>query len=148
MPEQRIRGEQVQIRVTTNGVLERTITAIESMTWTVNTAVISKGYLGENTERKDEIYKGQKIELSFDSESADGILLMALIADRAARRSAATNQVINIIFVANYPNGQRPRVTVQDVKFEGPSLGMQNRESYVSQRLVGESGKMPLIGGV
>lgn len=146
MSEQRIRGEEIQVRVVAAGQIQRTFTAIENFTWTVNTEVIRKGYLGETSDRADEIYKGQSVEFTFDPESPDALTFIQLIADRASRR-VASSQKINISFVAAFPSGKRPRVTVNDLKFRDPGWNAANRDSYVGQRMSGQTGERPNISG-
>ncbi len=136
----------MQLRVTSGGILERTFTAIEMFTWTVFSEIIQKGYSGETTDRYDTIYKGTGFEWSMDAESADLFLLQQTIADAGARRGAATATQINIAFVANFPNGQRPRVIIPDLKVADPSAGFQNRESYVTGKFSGKASFFKITG--
>jgi hypothetical protein len=50
--ELRIRGQEVQIRLTKDSQLMRTITAIENLTFTVKMDILRKGYTGETTDRR------------------------------------------------------------------------------------------------
>jgi hypothetical protein len=142
----RLRGQEIQVRVTKNGVLQRTMTAVESLTWTPKVDILRKGYLGETTDRRDDIYKGSAIEMTIDPESQDAFTLIQLIRDRASRRTAQSDAHINIVFTANFPNGQRPRVTLPDVKFQDPSITVQSRDAYVGMRLSGECEDFVLSG--
>jgi len=137
--EQRLKGQDTQLRITSAGVLLRTITAVSSMTLTVKSDILSKGYLGEGSERKDEIYKGVGFDLEFDPESNEGIILLGVIRDRASKRTNAANFKIGVACVLNFPNGQRPRVTIGDLKFSNPSLTIAGRDSYVGEKLTGEA---------
>jgi hypothetical protein len=148
MSEQRIRGQEIQIRVVAAGKLERTFTAFENFTWTCNTEIIRKGYLGETSDRADEIYKGQTVEFSFDPESTDALAFIQLIVDRAARRTALSDSQINVSFVAAFPSGKRPKVTITDVKFRDPGWNMANRDSYIGQKMSGQASSRPLISGL
>ena len=59
---------------------------------------------------------------------------MQLIADRGARRGAAASQQLNISFVANFPNGQRPRVIIPDLTIADPSASASRTETtYVTE---------------
>lgn len=133
----RIRGQESQVRLTRNGVLERTMTAIESFDWIVNVDILQKGYLGETGDRLDEIYKSTSYTLKFDPESSDAFTLIQLVRDRAQRRTAQANAHINLVFVANFPNGQRPKITLPDVKIKDPGMGFTNRDAYVGATLSG-----------
>lgn len=136
--ELRIRGEEVQIRVTRNGVLERTLTAIKSMTFTAKFAIIDRGYLGESTPRKDDIFQGVGIGLEFDQESSDAWDLIDFVKRRATRRGDQAKLKVNLSFVAIFPNGQRPRITTPDLKFNPMSINVGGREEYVGQTIAAE----------
>jgi len=142
----RIRGQEVQVRISQGGALLRSITAIENLTFTLQVDVLKKGYLGETTERRDDIYKGVALEFSFDPESSDGVALLNAIRDRASRRVAQSSVRINVTFVLNFPNGQRVRVTIADMRFQNPSIRVQGRDSYVSQQMSGESEDYKTVG--
>ncbi len=142
----RIRGQETQIRITQGGQLQRTLTAIENATFTVMMDILRKGYLGETTDRRDDIYKGCKFEFSFDPESKDPFVMVGTLRDRAQRRTAQAQSQINAVFIANFPNGQRPRITIPDLKFQDPSLAFANRDSYVGFRFVCEAEDFILSG--
>ena len=137
--EQRLKGQDTQVRIISANKLLRTITAVSNLTLTVKTDIISKGYLGEGSERKDEIYKGIGFDMEFDPESNEGIILLGAIRDRASKRTAAAAIKIGVACVLNFPNGQRPRVTIGDLKFSNPSLTLAGRDSYAGEKLSGEA---------
>lgn len=144
--ELRIKGQETQFRITKGGVLLRTVTAIESMTLTMKLDILRKGYLGETTDRRDDIFKGFAIEFSFDPESKEGIVLMVALRDRATRRTAAANVQINLSTILNFANGDRPRITIADLKFQDPSINISGRDAYVSERLSAEASDFNVIG--
>lgn len=142
----RIRGQEVQIRITLGGRLQRTITAIENATWTVMMDILRKGYLGETTDRRDDMYKGTKFEFSFDPESKDPFILVRTLRDRAQRRTSQASAQVNATFTCNFPNGERPKVTIPDLKFQDPTLGFANRDSYAGFRFQTEAEDFILSG--
>jgi hypothetical protein len=146
MSELRLRGDDIQVRLTQGGAIIQTLAAIESLTWTVDSEIIQKGYLGEGSDRVDEIYKTTSVDVGVDQEGSEGIFLMQSIATRSTRRTAQASTQVNISFVANYPNGSRPRVTIIDVKFQGPSMGVANRDAYGMLRLNGKARKFQISG--
>lgn len=146
MPELRIRGSETALRVTSGGIIQRTFTAIENWTWTVFSEILQKGYVNETTDRYDTIYKGTGIDFNLDPQSADSFLLMQTIADRGARRGAQSDTQINVAFTANFPDGRRPRVVITDLNIADPSIGAQNRDAYVSQKLNGKASFFKISG--
>lgn len=131
----RVRGSEVQVRLTRNGALERSLTAVKSFTFTARFDLKAEGYLGESNDRHDDQYKGCSGSLVFNPESQDAWTLIAFIRDRAARRSAQADHVINIKFVTSLPDGTRPSITIADVKFEDIPLSAGGRDQYVEKTL-------------
>lgn len=142
----RIRGQEIQIRLTRNGVLERTLTAIKSLTFTPKMDILREGYLGEKTDRRDNIYRGAAVELTFHPESSDALSLIAFIVARAKRDAPEATSHVNVVFVAAFPNGQRPRISVPDVKFGDIPFNMPARDQYVDMKLSGEAEDFTLAG--
>lgn len=131
----RVRGAEVQFRLTRNGTLEKTLTAVKSFTFEAMIEVKQEGYLGETNDRFDDIFKGCSGNVVFHPESQDAWTLIAFIRDRAARRSPQSNHRINVKFVANLPDGTRPSITIPDLKFENIPLNAPARDQYVETTL-------------
>ena len=131
----RVRGAEVQVRLTRNGVLEKTLTAVKSFTFEAMIEVKQEGYVGESNDRFDDIFKGCQGTIVFHPESQDAWTLIAFVRDRASRRSAQADHHINVKFVANLPDGTRPSITVADIKFENIPLNAPARDQYVEVNL-------------
>ncbi len=125
-----IRGEEVQIRVIENNALIATFTAIESCTWTVLLEILESEFLGETTKRYDEIFKGCGVEFVVQPESTDFLKLIQAIQSRATRRTAQANSRIDLHMAFNFPNLQRPRVTISDLKFGEIPVSIPGRAEY------------------
>ena len=128
MAQQRIRGQEIEVLVVVNGAPKTNMTSVRSFEVTLNTEVMSEGYLGETTERKDSIYKGVsgKIELHFDNQEV--MKVYQAIVDKARRRTPGTK--INIKATLNFPGGQRPRVLISDCEFGPMPLSFGSRSDY------------------
>lgn len=136
--ELRIKGQEIQVRLTKGGDLVRTLTACESLTFTVKVDILRKSYLGETTDRRDEIYRGVALELSWDAESADVLDILQAIADRASKRTAAGDAQINVTFSIAF-QGKRARISVPDLKFQDPGLSVSGRDQYVPFKISAEA---------
>lgn len=136
--ELRIRGEEVQVRLIRNKVLERTLTAIKSMTFTAKFVILTEGYLGKTTNDRDEIFQGVSMALEFHSTSKDQWELINFVKTRATRRGDQSLFVVNASFVGTFPNGDRPRITTPDLKFGDMPIAVSGRETYVSQTITAE----------
>ena len=66
---QRIKGQEVETLIVVDGAPRDTITDIRSFEFAFQTEIMSEGYLGETTERKDSIFKGirGRLELHFET---------------------------------------------------------------------------------
>lgn len=144
----RARGQETQLRVTLNGQIQRTFTAVESLTITPNIEKLQKGYLGDSSDRLDEIYKGCSFDFSMDPEGGEMFKLIDTIIDRAARRTAQSAVHINIIATFSFPNGQRIRWTLPDVKFQDIPVSIGGRDQYVNGKFSGACEAKPLLAGV
>ena len=144
----RARGQEVQLRVTLNGQIQSTFVAIENLTITPQIEKLQKGYLGNSSDSLDEIFKGCAFDFSMDPIGCEMFKLIDTIIDRAARRTAQSASHINIIATFNFPNGQRIRWTLPDVKFENIPVSVGGRDQYVNGKFSGACEGKPLLAGV
>jgi hypothetical protein len=142
----RLRGQEIQIRVIRNGRIEQTLTAIKDFTWTPKFDILREGMVGETTDRRDDIYRGVAVELTFQPESKDAWTLIQLFIDRAQRRTAQANARLDVSFVAELPNGQRPRVTIPDLKTGDTPFRVPARDQYVDIKLSLEADTCKISG--
>ena len=89
---------------------------------------IAQGYLGEKSERHDEIYKGAKGDFELHTHSQDWLTFAQAVKDRAQRNTP--DLVINISAVMFYPNGQTPTLLFPDVKFGAMPMNIGSRSDY------------------
>lgn len=136
MPAQRIKGQEVSVLFVRDSALEDTITDIQSLDIDHILEVISKGYLGEKTERKDEIYKGVKFKVEMHIHTQDVFRLELAIIDRAQRNTPDLQ--INITGTFFFPNGDTPTLLLADCKFGSIPHKVGSRGDYVTITLEGE----------
>ncbi len=125
---QRIKGQNVEILLILNGAPQTNITTVRNFEVTFQTEILSEGYLGETTERKDTIFKGLtgKAEIHFDNQ--DILKFYAAIVEKSRQRVPGAQ--VNIKATLNFPNGQRPRVMVPDVEFGPLPVNFGSRGDY------------------
>jgi hypothetical protein len=128
MPSQRLKGQEISLLIVRDGALEAELTDIQNFNAEFMLEQLAQGYLGEKTERHDEIYKGTKGDFEMHTHSQDWITFLAAIKDRAQRVTPDT--VFNISAVLAYPNGQTPVVFFPDVKFGAMPLSVGSRDDY------------------
>lgn len=135
MPAQRIKGQEVQILIVSAGQLQDTLTDIQNFGLEAELELLSKGYLGEPTERKDEIYKGCKFDFQLHIHAQAWFTFQQQIKDRAMR--VTPDVVFNITGVFSFPNGETPTLLIPDVHFGGNPLKIGSRGDYVDLKIEG-----------
>ena len=130
---QRIRGQEVELMAVVNGVPAATTTAVKSFEVAVKTEIKEEGYLGETTNRYDEIFNGVRGHIEFHVDNQAFLDIVLAIVDRARRRTPGVK--INIKATLNFANGDRPRVLMQDCFFGEQPIGFGSRTDYGTYRL-------------
>jgi hypothetical protein len=127
---QRVKGQEVIVQIVADGILEDEITAISDFSDSTDLEIIAKGYLGEKTNRQDEILNGYSGSVSFDQQTQAFYNLKAKIEARAKREQPDLQ--FNISKTLFFPNGQTPSVTFNDVKFGKIDEKVGGRNQYAS----------------
>ncbi len=143
MAEQRIKGQEVEIRITEGGALLETLTDIQNFEMAGILEVITENYLGETSDRKDEIYRGYRGSMSLHFSNRTVLDLMRRIIDRARRRVAGV--VINIKATLQFPAGDRVSVVLEDCFFGEIPLSFGSRSDYGSVSLTFEGTDFDVI---
>lgn len=133
MPDQRIRGQETAVLLVRDSVLEASLTDIRNFHFEYMLEIQSQGYLGEKTERKDEIFKGVKGSLELHLHNQEFIAFQQAVLDRATRDTP--DVVFNLTSVLNFPNGQTPTFVFPDVKWGAMPTDFPDRGEYVTLKL-------------
>ena len=141
---QRLKGQEISLSVLVNGVEQVSLHDVKSLSITPNLDVLEEGYLGETSNRFDEIFKGVKVELDVHTEDEGVFAFMEAVKDRAQRRTLGT--AINIQTTLQYANGQRPRIVLRDVFFADIPFNVGSRSDYASIKLSGSCSDFKRIG--
>jgi hypothetical protein len=138
---ERVKGQEVEILVTVNTgggpVVQATITEISNFNGELTFEVISKGYLGEPTNRKDMIYNGAKFDFEVNTYTADVWTLVAAIKGLAQRTNV--NNQINISGVFLYPGGDIATMLWSNCQFGAVPVQVPGRNEYVKHKFQGET---------
>lgn len=130
MPQQRIKGQEVSLLVTTDGELEAEITDVKSCEFVAQFEIKEEGYLGEKTNRTDDIYNGCKGSMEIHIHSGDAFDLMGKIKERAQR--VTPDRIFNISGVFSFPSGEVRTMTLEDVKFGAMPISISDRGDYTA----------------
>lgn len=136
-PAQRIKGQEVSVLITRAGALEDTLVDIQNFNLEPEFEIKSMGYLGEKTNRKDDIYNGCKFDLELHLHKQDWFAFQQAMKDRSQRNTP--DVVFNITAVLAFPVGDTPSILVPDVHFGPNPLNVTSRGDYVKVKLEGEA---------
>lgn len=133
MSQQRIKGQEVSVRVVTDGVVDLTIDTVSNLNEQTNLRLLEQGYLGEIVNRFDEILDGFGGDMEINVTRAAWIQLELAIVSRAQRKTPFT--VFNVIVTDLYPNGESTVKVYQDVKWGELPKSIASRGDYVKPKL-------------
>ena len=87
---QRIKGQEVRVVMVSPSGTETSLSDVQSFDVEPQMEILSEGYLGETTERKDDIFKGCSGSMEINLESADFFKFQQAVIERSQRRSPAS----------------------------------------------------------
>jgi len=132
MAQQRLRGQEVTILVTRGGVLEESL-HVRNFTFEMKSNTTEEGYLGEKTNRTDDIYNGCGGDLELHTSTASWLAFARAVVDRQKRNTP--DVIFNIAGVLAYPNGETPTLIARDVKFGNIPFNAASRGDFVTIKL-------------
>jgi len=136
MPNLRVKGQDVEVAVLQAGEQVAALTDVRSFEVTPQIETTQEGYLGETTDRYDDIFKGVSLSMEVHLETQDIFKFWTAVLDRAQRRDPTLT--INIKATLNFPNGETPRLVLKDVYFGPMPLNFGGRSEYGSVRIEGK----------
>jgi len=145
---QRVKGQEVSVVVTsrTKGT-EESIGSVSSASIEFKQDILTEGFLGETTDRHDDIFRGTTGKMEIQIESGQVFDFVERVNARARRRGAAQDEVFTVIFTITTPDGESPRIQLSDVKFESIPLTFGGRDEYVKLSLSFASDDYEVIRG-
>lgn len=129
MAEQRLKGQEVSIRIIEAGNVVESIDSISTFNDATKLEIKEAGYLGETVNRFDEILNGYGGNFEFHVRKAAWSTLIRAITDRAQRRRPEL--VFNIIRTDLFPNGESNIITYIDVAWGEVPQTIGGRGEYV-----------------
>lgn len=133
----RLKGQAVEVLISSGNKPLTNLTNIKDFEVTVQQEILSEGYLGQTTEQKDSIFNGIAGNLTIHIDNQDVFKFVSEIVDKA--RSRTPGLKVNIKATLNFPNGQRPRIMINDVEFGDIPLNFGSRKDYGSVKLTFEA---------
>lgn len=129
-----IKGQEILLSLVGPQGLESSIDHIKDHTFTFMLDIITEQYLGQVADQFDEIFRGVKIELTFDLANPKTFDFVTGIIDRAQRRAAASLKY-SLSTALKFPSGQRRRMLFPDLRFGEIPATFGKRDQYGEMKL-------------
>lgn len=142
MADQRLKGQEVSVRVIQAGTVIGSIDSVSSMNDTVGLETKEDGFLGETVNRFDEVLNGFGGDFEFQVNRANWEDLVKAILDRATRLTPDVS--FNIIRTDFFPNGDTNIYVYTDVHFGAIPTSIPSRGDYVKPRLEFKCSERPV----
>ena len=116
--------------MTQNGSTLQQLDSIQDSEFTPKFSTLQEGYLGETTDRFDDVFHG--LSGSFTCHMTTGAVfdIVQSIIDRARRRTPGV--VFNLKTTLQFPNGERRKVIFSDLFFSDLPVNLPKRDQYAS----------------
>ena len=141
MPDLRIRGEDVQVRVTVDGEEILELDHIESFSGTIRIDITEAEFLGRTDISVDAILKGGAGNMTLQVQDEAIFDFFTILIDATARRTAFPT--INVQGQIVFPSGAARAALFRDVVFGDIPLNFANRSSYGQVTLTWRCGSPP-----
>lgn len=132
MTELRARGQEVSVRISKGQALISEITAVKDYVLRFETTVIQEGYLGRTSNSHDDIFNGITGSMGITHEGDDVVRLAASVVERAKRTRSPNLDQINSMASIRFPNGDKPRILVPDMKFNAFEINASGRDAFIN----------------
>ncbi len=131
--ELRLKGQEIEVRVISGSELVTTINNITSFNDNVELELKQDGFLGEVTDRYDDISKGFKGDFETHMSTSAIHQFTELILQRAQRLNAGLQ--FNIIRTDFFSDGTTALITYPDVKWGPIPTSIGSRSDYAKMKL-------------
>jgi hypothetical protein len=136
MADARLKGQEVEIRITRDAGVQSSISAIGTFNDSVMLETKQDGFLGELADRFDDVMRGYSFDLEFQISEAAWVDFQRSMIDRSQRKTP--DVVFNVIRTDFYTNGDTLIMTYLDVKFGAQPTTIASRGDFVKVKLEGK----------
>lgn len=123
-----MKGQETTISVVAGGQLRDELGNVQSFDFEDEYEMLKEGYLGEFSQRFDEVFMGVTGKMEIHLSKAEYFQFRQMIKDRAQRKTPDVQ--FNITSVVSFPNGQVKTILFPDVKFGNLSHTFPSRKDY------------------
>lgn len=142
MADPRLKGQEISVRIINAGVVVGEIDSVANLNEQTMLEIKEAGYLGETTNRFDEILNGFGGDMEINLTRANWIQLELAIIARARRDTPDVK--FNVVVTDLYPNGESTIKTYIDVSWGEIPRSTPGRGDYVKPKLQFKCSERPV----
>lgn len=136
---QRIKGQEVTFTVVSDADgVETSLGDVKSCELSPQFDIITQGYLGQTTDKRDDIFKGITGNMEVNISSRNYFALLQRIKDRAQRRVAGSSR-FQVMGSFKFDDGTRAMITIDSIFFGEQQISVSGRDEFVSCRIAFEA---------
>lgn len=140
--ELRLKGQEISIRVVQAGNVIETIDSVMNFDDSVDIEVRQDGFLGETTDRFDDVYKGHTGNFEIQVRRASWYRFVEAVIDKTTRRTP--DVVFNVVRTDLYPNGDTMVKTYTDVHWGAIPTTVASKDDFVKAKLTFKCSTAPV----
>jgi hypothetical protein len=138
----RLKGQEVEIRISKAGVLLDTITKVTNFEFEAKVEMSEEGFLGATTNEYDEIYNGCSFNFEVHLDTPDWLDFQQNIIDKARR--VTPDVQFSISAVLFWPAGATKAVLIPDAHFGALPISVGGRADFVTAKCEGGASEFTL----
>lgn len=131
----RLRGSEVEIRVTRAGVLYDTITKVSNFEMEFKTELTEDSFLGSSTNEYDEVYNGVSFSFEVQLDTPDWLDFQQSLINKARRITPDVKFSISAVLF--WPAGATRAVVIPDAHFGALPLSVGGKNEFVTAKCDG-----------
>lgn len=127
----RLKGQEVKVGFTNPDGDQEGLDNVLSLEAELDIEILTEKYLGQTANQFDDIYNGVQGQVEIHMATTDYLAFTQRIQDRAERRTPAAG-VFNATASFAFPNGERARLTFEDIFFGALPVRANSRSDFVT----------------
>ena len=125
---ERIKLQETVLRFIRDGAVETELADIQSADFDFDMELLSEGFAGETTDRKDDIFNGCSGRMSLQLESKEAFDPILAVINRARRKIPLFT--VELTGLMQFPNGETVMLLFTDIRFGKFGFSAGNRKDY------------------
>lgn len=128
---QRLKGQEVTLSITDPDGGDEPLGDVKSFEAELDIEILQEGYLGETSDRYDDIFHGVSGSVELHIETVRLLRFSELVEARSKRRAPASGK-FNAQATFAFPNGESARISFEDIFFGPIPIRSSGRSDYVT----------------